>query len=365
VGLAWSLDGKANQAPKTVLRAGFGAFYDRIPSTATLNARRYDGATQQSYLIVNPPFYGVIPPPGALQAGQSPQYLRPLYSGLVAPRLYQGSLGIDRQLNRASRLSVNWIQTRGVHLPNARNINAPIGGAWPEGDRAIRVLTESAGLSRLNQVVVSPNINYRKMMLFGFYSLSYGRDNNEGMPADPYNLRAEWGPSSYGDVRHRLILASALPMPLKFGVMPFFAASSGLPYNLTTGLDPNLTGFAAERPGVGRNSGRGPSQVNLGLRLSRTWAFGGGGETGPAAEMQQMGGGGHGMPAAPATGRKYNLTFSASTFNALNHANFAPPEGNMSSPYFGEYRGLADLAGHMGAPTTFNRKISLQLRFTF
>ena len=379
VGIAWS-------AANTVLRAGFGTFYDRIPNTLILNARRYDGTTQQSYLIANPPFYREIPPAAALEAGQEPQQLRPIFSGIVAPRLYQTSLGIDRRFYRSARLSVNWIQTRGVHLLDARNINAPVGGAWPYGDRAIRVLTESAGLSRLNQLVVSPTINYRKLMLFGFYSLSYGRDNNEGMPADPYNLRAEWGPSSYGDVRHRMILAGMAPLPLQFSVMPFFAASSGQPYNITTGLDPNLTGFPTERPAlvagpceargcfdanpapgmpvIGRNSARGPSQVNLGLRLSRTWAFGGHGETGPAAEMQQMGSS-HGMPAGPSSGRKYNLTFSASTFNALNHANFAPPEGDLSSPYFGQYRGLADLAGHMSAPTTFNRKISLQVRFTF
>ena len=70
------------------------------------------------------------------------------------------------------------------------------------------------------------------------------------------------------------------------------------------------------------------------------------------------------MP-GPQTGRRYNLTFSATTFNALNHANYAAPEGDLASPYFGQYRGLADLAGHMAAPTTFNRKISLQVRFTF
>jgi hypothetical protein len=70
------------------------------------------------------------------------------------------------------------------------------------------------------------------------------------------------------------------------------------------------------------------------------------------------------MP-GPQTGRKYNLTISATTFNALNHANYAAPEGDLASPYFGQYRGLADLAGHMAAPTTFNRKVSLQVRFTF
>jgi hypothetical protein len=386
VGIAWSLDGKANRPARTVLRAGAGIFYDRIANTVTLNARRYDGVTQQSYLIQNPVFFRTIPALDVLRSGAQPQQLRPVYAGLVAPRLFQTSIGVERQLKGTSRLAVNWIETRGVHLLNTRNINAPIGGAWPYGDHAVRVLTESAGLSRLSQLVVSPNLNYRKLMLMGFYALSWGRDNNEGMPADPYNLRPEWGPSSYGDVRHRLILATAAPLPLKFSLMPFFATSSGTPYNITTGLDPNLTGFPAARPAlvagpcqrqgcynatpapntpvIERNFGRGPSQVNLGLRVSRTWAFGGRGETGPRTESQTMGGMGHGV-SGPPIGRKYNLTFSATTFNALNHANYAPPEGDLASPYFGQYRSLADLAGHMAAPTTFNRKISLQLRFTF
>ena len=66
-------------------------------------------------------------------------------------------------------------------------------------------------------------------------------------------------------------------------------------------------------------------------------------------------------------GRKYSLVLSASTLNALNHANFAPPNGDLSSPYFGQYRSLGGLIvmSHGGAPSTYNRKIDLQLRFTF
>ena len=53
-------------------------------------------------------------------------------------------------------------------------------------------------------MTASANVNYRKTTLFGFYSLSYGMDDNESLPANPYNLRGEWGPSVYGDVRDRL-----------------------------------------------------------------------------------------------------------------------------------------------------------------
>lgn len=77
----------------------------------------------------------------------------------------------------------------------------------------------------------------------------------------------------------------------------------------------------------------------------------------------QMGG----PPASGSASRRYNLTLSASTLNALNHPNFAPPNGDLSSGYFGQSRSLGGLIvmTHGGAPSTYNRKIDLQLRLTF
>ena len=126
-------------------------FYDRVPLSVTLNALRYNGTTQRSYLILNPTFFPAIPAVDTLEAGQQPQQLRPMASGLVAPRLYQGSLGIERQLKAGSRVSLTWTDSRGVHLLDVRNINTPIGGVYPLGDRSIHLLTESAGVSRQNQ----------------------------------------------------------------------------------------------------------------------------------------------------------------------------------------------------------------------
>jgi hypothetical protein len=61
------------------------------------------------------------------------------------------------------------------------------------------------------------------------------------------------------------------------------------------------------------------------------------------------------------------LTLSASTLNALNRANFGPPEGDLSSPYFGQYRTLGGLIVmmHGGAPNSYNRKVDVQLQFSF
>jgi len=48
----------------------------------------------------------------------------------------------------------------------------------------------------------------------------------------------------------------------------------------------------------------------------------------------------------------------------LNHPNYSAPSGDLSSPYFGESRGLAGF-GPFAGNTTYNRKIDVQLRFTF
>ncbi len=383
--LAWGLG-------KTSVRAGAGTFYDRIPMAATLDRLRYNGATQQSYLILNPAFFPTVPSVEELAGGQEPQQLQPVAVGLVVPRLYQASAGIERQFNRRSRLTVTEIESRGVHLLNSRNINTPLNGSYPFSDRSIRLLTESSGLSWQRQLVANATVQWRGLFLFGFYALSYGEDDNEGLPADPYNLRAEWGPSSYGDVRHKGAVGATVPLPGKWSISPFLVANSGMPYNITTGLDPELTGSPSERPAlvagappgcrvfdcfqldpppgapvIERNYGRGPANVNVALRVARTWQFGREGSSG----MADGGSAGHaGLPAGLfATGatRRYQLTLSASTLNALNRANFAPPDGDLSSGYFGQYRSLGGLivTAHGGVPNSYNRKVDLQLQFTF
>ena len=103
-------------------------------------------------------------------------------------------------------------------------------------------------MSRSNQLIISPNFNYKKIFLFGFYGLSYGKDNNEGEAANPYNVRAEWGPSTFADVRHRFILGTNIPLPLKVSLSPFIMANSGTPYNIVIGQDLNGDSFATERP---------------------------------------------------------------------------------------------------------------------
>ena len=422
-GLAWGIDGGSKKQAKTVLRLGAGVFYDRISDSTALSVARYNGTTQQSYFIQNPNFYPTTPTAEALASSAQPQQLRLLDPAARAPRNYQATLSVERQLSKYAKLSVSYVESRGVHLSRQLNANTPLDGVYPYGDTQLRLLSETTGYSRSHQLIVSPNINYKKMFLFGFYSLSYGQTDADGMPANPYNLKSEWGPSSFADVRHRFLMGTNIPLPFKFSVSPFFLAMSGSPYNITTGQDPLHTGYANARPAllsgvtagscsgtdlvykdgfgcfdlnpaadmttIGRNYARGPGNISLNLRVSRSWSFGRKGEGamgdfGPPPGMGGVRGGGGPPPGggpggggppgggpppgafgtAGGTGKKYSLSATVSFRNVLNHPNYGNPSGDLSSPYFGEYRSLAGF-GPMGAATTYNRKVDLQLRLSF
>jgi len=428
ISFAWGLDAKGTQAAKTVLRGGFGIFFDRISDNVTLNALRYDGVTQQSYFLMAPAFYPAIPSLASLAAGKQPQSLQFKDSALQAPRTYQTSVGLDRQVNKFVRLSAVYLNGRGVHLSRSRDINAPIAGLFPYGDSELRNLTETTGFSRTNQLQVTPSVNYKKLFVFGFYSLSYGRTDSEGQAADPYNLRAEWGPSSFADVRHRMVIGTSLPLPLKISVSPFITASSGAPYNITTGRDTNGDSITAERPSlvalgatqcvgrdyyftpafgcfnlnpapgtaISRNYARGPAAFNMNLRVNRTWTIGGKGEAPSGMGGMMMGGGppgggmggggmrgGGGPPpgavmttpppgmmgaasANQAPSRRYTITLGLNASNILNHVNYAAPSGDLGSPFFGQYRSLAGGFITMSpGGGTYNRKLDIQLRFGF
>ena len=416
-GVAWGVDARANRPGKTVIRVGAGLFFDRVSETVALNALRFNGLTQQSYFVADPSFFPMVPALDALAAARLPQTLQIVDRALRAPRTWQASAGVDRQVSRGFRVSANYLESRGIALQRSRDINAPVGGINAYGDAALRFLTESTGFSRGHMLQVTPSLSYRKLMAFGFYALSYGMTDAEGQAADPYRLRSEWGPSTFADVRHRAVIGANLPLPGQFSISPFVIASSGTPYNITTGRDTNGDSIAAERPAllaglapdtcrggdlkyapgfgcfslnpaagtaIGRNTARGPAAFNLNLRLARTWTLSGKDEgaaanaalQGAAAAIHGTGGGGppYGAMVALPPGmmmggaghggvgsgiRRYNLTLTVSAGNLLNHANYAPPGGDLSSPYFGVYRAL------VGGSQTFNRKMDAQLRLTF
>jgi len=63
IGLAWGINPGPKGQPKTVLRAGWGMFYDRFTQDLLLQAQRLNGVTQQRFIVNDPDFYPNIPTP--------------------------------------------------------------------------------------------------------------------------------------------------------------------------------------------------------------------------------------------------------------------------------------------------------------
>ena len=136
-------------------------------------------------------------------------------------------------------------------------------------------------------------------------------------------------------------------------------------------------GQAGQRGGgAGRGPGGGVPRIPGG---GGGGAPGGGGGGGPRG-----GGGGGGLSSigGPAGGgsaeaKRYSLQFSLNFQNLFNHVNFAPPNGNLSSPFFGQSLSLNGGFGGFGGPGggggggfgggsgAGNRRITASVRFNF
>jgi hypothetical protein len=410
VGFAWAIGGGKNKVAKTVIRGGAGLFYDRVSNSVALAELRYNGTTQQQYMVANPGFYPNVPSLATLATDLQPSSITKGYAGLVAPRIAQTGLSLERQLPKNTTATVTWAFSRGMHYLLTRDINAPLAdGTYPLAQQYSTnqvMLYESAGLFTQNQLIVNLNSRLtKKVSLFGFYTLGYANGNSDGgSPMNQYDLRSEWGPTRF-DIRHRFFIGGSITAPLKVVFSPFITGSSGAPFNIITGnefnndqiynarpafaTDPNAVGVVSTafgmfninpQPGdkiIPRNYGRGPVQFNLNLRMARTWGFGksterAAGTAGGPGGMPAFAGMGRGRgPGGPGgmfgggdnTGKRFNLTLSASARNLLNRENFASPESNLSSPDFGQ--SLALQSGFGGAASVYNRRVDLQLRLTF
>ena len=84
LGLAWGINGKGTTPAKTVLRLGAGQFYQRVGDFAKLNSVRYNGVTQQSYLLTNPDFFPNIPSLNTLSSRLQPQTIQLLANDMQA-----------------------------------------------------------------------------------------------------------------------------------------------------------------------------------------------------------------------------------------------------------------------------------------
>ncbi len=414
---AWTPFLNPKGQPKTVIRGGAGMFYDLVRTSVTLQANRYDGHTEQQFIVTDPALlalYPNLPPPAAIAALGQPQTIWKKVPDLTQPYYIQGSISVEHSLPHNTTLSVSYLDTHGVHQLRSRILNAPIAGARPSANGFNIYDYETTGWykqhllmftmqSRLNRKV-SFNANYT------FGKADGDTDGAGSFPSNSYDLSNEFGRSSL-DVRHRFNFQGSFETKWGIGLFPLVIAQSGAPFNITTGLDTNGDSLFLDRPAfatdltrtsvrrtpfgnfdllpvpgaqiIPRNYGDGPSYFSINLRIAKTFGFGS--VAAPPARAQAAPAPGKGS--APANGGKttaaaparpagparpedkpYRLTFSLFVANILNHTNLGTPIGNLSSSLFGTSNSLSPLGGQFtfGASSAqSNRSLSLRAQFQF
>ncbi len=368
-GIAWA------PRAKTVVRAGFGIFYDRFGLANTMIALRRNGVRQQQYVITNPDFFPSIPAVSSLAFFQSPQIREQVSPSLVAPAYYQTALSFERQLRFNTTLAITYANSHGLHMLRARSIAAPAGTVY---------LIESSGLYNQNQLTFNVNSRANKYVsLTGSYTLNKATSNTDGIntfPANPYSSEGEYGPAAT-DVRHRVSLTGSINTKWNVAFSPLLNVASGPPFDITVGRDLYGTTLFNGRPGIAtdllkpgliqtsygvldpnpaaderilhRNYGRGPGTISVNLRVTKTFSLG----PRPAAVAQGS---------AASDKRPYTLSIAMSTRNLLNHVNPGPIIGNITSPLFGHANQPSGGGGNGGfSEAANNRQLELQTRFTF
>ncbi|HWE84539.1 MAG TPA: TonB-dependent receptor [Terracidiphilus sp.] len=344
ISMAYALDGGKGKPSKTVLRAGFGIFYDRLPVNDLLTIQHLN--VQDKIVLQTPQCSGTATSVETLNmttcqntGPAGGQAIPERY--LVAPRYHspyteQVGIGLERQLTKTTNVSVTFLHSFGPHqlvTINANQINAQ--GDFPlNSTGGFDYEYDPEGVFNQNQVIASINSQLTKRFsIVGFYTGGWASsDGGAGTNiSNAYNISQDYGPATFNSRNQIFAMGNYVgPWGLRFN--PFLIANSGKPFNIVLQSDPvnnfynqrptyasaaTLPGDAVSTPWgtmdsnpqpgetlIPANLGVGPAGVAVNLRVSRGFAFGPE-SSGPSGQQDgggHFGGGGGGRRGGPPGG---------------------------------------------------------------
>ena len=326
VAFAYALDGHKTHKAKTVLRGGFGFFYDRFQIADLMNLEQYNGTAkaQTQAVVTNPTCFTTT-----AQADPATYYSTNCGSGgAVSPQIdtivsnyrapYTEQLGasLERQLTRAATLTFTYLHSFGVHQLVVRDSNAyePLPGTFyynsttgPRPNPNLGIVDQyfPEAVFKQNQVIVNLRAQFSpRLSVMGFYNWTNANSDGGGgsNPSNSWDLSQDYGRASF--VRPQMVfLMGSYTGPWGLTFNPFLVAQAGKPYNVVTNNDLTGDNFFNDRPAYASSSsafgnvvstnfgnldtdptqnealitpdiGRGPASVALNLRLSRAFGIG-------------------------------------------------------------------------------------------
>lgn len=395
VAAAWSPKTEKGKKQTTVLRAGFGIFYNNFNESLLSQTIRFNGTTQRQYVISTSTQNGQrfldgfpnAPTIEQIAAFSVQQTVRRLDENLRTPITYQSSFSYEKQLPLKTTVSVNFINTQTRNVLRSRNINAPFAnGSRPFADKGNIFQYESTGRFDQQQLIFNLNNRLsRKISFSANYVFSRAKsdtDNLGSFPINQYDTSGEYSRSNQ-DIPHRLTFYGTInALPYGIRLNPNLIINSGRPFNITVGRDINRDALFTERPAfadaqtmeadlritpfgnfdinpktgqtiIPRNYGTGAAFSVVNLRVSKDFGIG------RIVTVQNP----RSKTSQPEKSR-YIFNLSANFQNLLNNTNEALPIGNLSSPLFGFSNSGAGRFGG-GGQSAGNRRIEFQLRFNF
>jgi outer membrane receptor protein involved in Fe transport len=348
--VAWAIGtAKKTSAPTTVLRAGGGVFYDRVPQSLFLQSMRLDGTTTRQFIVPAPDFYPSIPPAAVLAASEHTPTPYTIDPAITPPRTVQAGVTLERKLAAGTTAAVGYLRSRGSRQLYSRVVD----GAY---------LFTSGGRFNENQFTATLTMRTSgPISLTASYALSSARGDTSGatsFPSNPQDLEADYGRTPF-DIRHHLTVFMGINGP-GFRIVPSLFLSSGQPFDITVGQDLNGDSIFNDRPAFATDLSR-PSVIVTpfgtfdtalipGQRIiPRNYGIG------PAQALVTL------RAMKPFVVHQHDtIRIDLLAINLLNRPNLALPVGNLSSPVFGQSTGLAS-----GSASSSNRQFRVQLQWLF
>ena len=281
VAFAYALDGhKDKKAAKTVLRGGYGFFYDRFGTGSLMSLEQFNnsGNSQKKISISAPncpsltsvnsasPFSNIDPASCGNGSPVTPviYQIAPNYH---APTMEQFGTSLERQLTKTSTLTLTFLHSFGVHQMATRDSNAYLPGTFQFGSATLtgtRPDTNATCLAandcpgivneyypeavfKQNQLIVSVNERFSpKFNVTGFYNLTFA-NSDTGTASNSYNISQDYGRAPFAS-RNMIFLMGNYTGPWGLTFNPFLIAQSGRPYNITTNNDLTGDAFYNDRP---------------------------------------------------------------------------------------------------------------------